>query len=205
MQEEGNTTAVQAAVEQATAVIDAFPQWYGQALLQGQRAKLGLAHATAADDDADRALADAWLLLLHGQQVDFTLAWRRLCDAAGGDAQALRVLFPDAGPLDAWLAQWHARCAADDAMAASGPASGPAAPSAARAARMRRANPFVIPRNHRVEEALAAASAEPADLGPFRRLLAALQQPFEQSPALAPYGEPAPAAMTCNYRTFCGT
>jgi uncharacterized protein YdiU (UPF0061 family) len=63
----------------------------------------------------------------------------------------------------------------------------------------------VIPRNHRVEEALAAASAEPADLGPFRRLLAALQQPFEESPALAPYGEPAPAAMTCNYRTFCGT
>jgi len=209
VQEEGNTTAVQAAVEQATAVIDAFPQWYGQALLQGQRAKLGLAHATAADDDADRALVDAWLLLLHGQQVDFTLAWRRLCDAVGGDGQTLRALFLDAGPLDAWLAQWRARCAADDAIAGQGQPPGPAAPSGAepgaRAARMRRANPFVIPRNHRVEEALAAASAEAADLGPFQRLLAALQQPFEESPALAPYGEPAPAAMIGSYRTFCGT
>ena len=209
VQDEGDTSAVQAAVEQATAVIDAYPLWYGQALLQGQRAKLGLAHATPADDDGDRALADAWLLLLQQQQVDFTLAWRRLCDAAGGDTQALRALFPDAAPLDAWLAQWRARCAADDAIAAQGQPPAPATPSGpepgARAARMRRANPFVIPRNHRVEEALAAASAESADLGPFQRLLAALQKPFDESPALAPYGEPATAAVTGNYQTFCGT
>jgi len=205
VQDEGNTTAVQLAVDQATAVIDAFPLWYGQALLQGQRAKLGLAHATAADDDGDRALADAWLMLLHGQQVDFTLAWRRLCDAAGGDTQALRALFTDAGPLDAWLAQWRARCAADDAIAGHGLAALSGTEPGARAARMRRANPFVIPRNHRVEEALAAASSGAADLGPFQRLLAALQHPFDESPALASYGEPAPAARTGSYRTFCGT
>jgi uncharacterized protein YdiU (UPF0061 family) len=69
---------------------------------------------------------------------------------------------------------------------------------------MRRVNPVYIPRNHRVEEALAAAS-ERGDLQPFRQLLAALQRPFDDEPARAAYAEPAPAAVTAGYRTFCGT
>ena len=69
---------------------------------------------------------------------------------------------------------------------------------------MRAVNPFVIPRNHLVEEALAAASDDD-DLAPFESLLAALRQPFDETPALAPYGEPAPAEVTACYRTFCGT
>jgi uncharacterized protein YdiU (UPF0061 family) len=69
---------------------------------------------------------------------------------------------------------------------------------------MRSANPRVIPRNHRVEEALAAASDE-GDLAPFERLLAALRRPYDESDELAPYAEPAPAAVTACYRTFCGT
>ena len=69
---------------------------------------------------------------------------------------------------------------------------------------MRAVNPNVIPRNHRVEEALAAASDE-RDLGPFQRLLAALRQPYADVPTLAPYVEPAPAAVTEGYRTYCGT
>ena len=69
---------------------------------------------------------------------------------------------------------------------------------------MRGANPFVIPRNHRVEEALAAAS-DAGDLAPFERLLDALRRPFDEAPELAPYGEPAPPAVTACYQTFCGT
>jgi len=69
---------------------------------------------------------------------------------------------------------------------------------------MRSVNPWVIPRNHRVEEALAAASDE-GDLAPFERLLDALRQPYDESGKLAPYAEPAPAAVTACYRTFCGT
>ena len=69
---------------------------------------------------------------------------------------------------------------------------------------MRRVNPRVIPRNHRVEEALAAASSE-GDLAPFERLLAALRRPYDEADELAPYAEPAPAAVTACYRTFCGT
>ncbi len=175
------------AVSRATAVIDAFPQWFEAALLQGQRAKLGL--TTAAADDT--ALVADWLALLQAQQVDFTLAWRRLADAAAGDGFALRALFADAGPLDDWLQRWQARCDAEGGAAAT------------RAAAMRRVNPVVIPRNHRVEEALAAATE--GDLLPFDQLLAALRRPFDDNPDMKRYADPAPRELTACYKTFCGT
>ena len=187
--------AVQQAVAGATAVIDAFPAWYDEALRQGQRAKLGL--RTAADGDA--ALADDLLGLLHAQAVDFTLAWRRLADAAEGHAEAWLALFPQAGPAAAWLDRWVTRCAGDDA--SSGVPAADAAVSRGQA--LRAVSPFLIPRNHRVEEALAAASDD-GDLQPFERLLQALLQPYEESPASVPLAQPAPAAVTAAYQTFCG-
>ena len=185
---EDDEAAVQQAVAQATAVIDAFPGLYEQALLRGQRAKLGL----AGEEPDDRTLAEAWLALLQAQAVDFTLAWRHLADAAEGKDTRLRALFAEPASLETWLARWRERCARD------GLASG------ARAAAMRRVNPWLIPRNHRVEEALAAAM-DSDDLAPFERLLAALQRPFDEDPALAQLAEPAPAAQTARYQTFCGT
>ena len=53
-------------------------------------------------------------------------------------------------------------------------------PGVERARAMRSVNPLVIPRNHRVEEALAAASDE-GDLAPFERLLDALRQPYDEA------------------------
>ncbi|MGZ5276701.1 MAG: protein adenylyltransferase SelO, partial [Caldimonas sp.] len=158
------------AMAEAVRVVDAFPALYRRHLLSGQRAKLGLQRAAGADDTADAALADDWLALLKAGRVDFTLAWRRLADAAAGDDAFLRALFADPSAPEAWLARWRERCASEEGAARGGD---PVAASAARAGRMRRVNPWVIPRNHRVEEALAAASDE-GDLGPFEGLLAAL-------------------------------
>ena len=67
---------------------------------------------------------------------------------------------------------------------------------------MDRVNPVYIPRNHRVEEALAAATA--GDLEPFHRLLDVLARPFDERPGLEPYAAPAPPSFG-GYRTFCGT
>jgi uncharacterized protein YdiU (UPF0061 family) len=184
--------AVSNAVGQATEVIDAFPEWYAAALLQGHRAKLGLQDG---DEESDRALAADWLTLLHQHEVDFTLGWRRLADTAGGDERPLRSLFPQPQAPDAWLARWRSRCKSE---------GGPALAWSERAERMRRVNPAVIPRNHRVEEALSAAS-EQDDLAPFRQLLAALRRPYEETPDQAEYTEPAGAEVTACYRTFCGT
>jgi uncharacterized protein YdiU (UPF0061 family) len=188
--------AVQRAVAEVTEVIDAFPDWYAQALLAGRRAKLGLQRGDAALDEADTALAEDWLALLHAQQVDFTLGWRRLADAASGDDAPLRALMREPAAADAWLTRWRSRCALEDA--------GRADAADARAARMRLANPWLIPRNHRVEEALAAASAD-GDLGPFEALLEALRTPFDEVAASARYAAPAPAEVTARYQTFCGT
>ncbi|HMO47648.1 MAG TPA: YdiU family protein [Rubrivivax sp.] len=191
----GDSAAVQRAVAQLTEVIDAFPAWYAQALLQGQRAKLGLRHDPQADDGGDAALAEDWLALLQQHGVDFTLAWRRLADAAAGEAAPLRALFSAGAAVTPWLQRWHARCAAEDGGTGAAPA---------RAARMRSLSPWIIPRHQRVEEALDAASAQ-GDLQPFEALLAALRRPYDEDPALARYAQPAPAQLTAAYRTFCGT
>jgi len=188
------------AVAMATDVIAAFPAQYRGHLLCGQRAKLGLRRGEPDDDSADAALAGDWLTLLHAEQVDFTLAWRRLADAAAGDDAPLRALFAGTPAPDAWLARWRARCASEDDSAQNGSATA----GIRRASAMRSVNPGVIPRNHRVEEALAAASND-GDLAPFERLLNALRQPYGEGGELAPYAEPAPAAVTARYRTFCGT
>ncbi|MCC7325364.1 MAG: YdiU family protein [Burkholderiales bacterium] len=177
------------AVALATEVIAGFDTQYQRCLLRGQRAKLGLRRAEADDG----ALADDWLSLLHAHHVDFTLAWRRLADTADGIDAPLRALFADVQGLEAWLVRWHARCASE---ADSAPND--------RAQAMRGINPLVIARNHRVEDALAAAS-DNDDLAPFDRLLAAVRQPYAESAAQAPFAEPAPAAVTAGYRTFCGT
>ncbi len=54
---------------------------------------------------------------------------------------------------------------------------------------MRAVNPAFIPRNHRVEEALAAA-VERDDFAPFEELLAVLSRPFEDRPEFTRYAEP---------------
>jgi len=197
---------VKLAVAQVTAVIDEFPALHAAALIQGQRAKLGLLQAANdTADTADIALAEDWLALLQQHGVDFTLAWRRLADAAAGDANPLRALFAEAAAVNPWLERWRMRCAQEDREGGHGSNDGPA--SAARAGRMRQVSPWIIPRNHRVEEALAAAS-EHDDLVPFENLLAALRQPYHEDvadTALARYAEPAPAQVTAQYQTFCGT
>ena len=182
------------AVADVTAVIDAFPSLYAEALLQGRRAKLGLHQA--ADDSGDTTLAEDWLALLQQHGVDFTLAWRRLADAAAGDGNPLHSLFTEPAALSPWLERWRGRCTRED--------GGDGGAGLARATRMRQVNPWLIPRNHRVEEALAAAS-EHGDLTLLERLLAALRDPYDEDPAFARYAEPAPAQVSAGYQTFCGT
>jgi uncharacterized protein YdiU (UPF0061 family) len=183
------------AIGLATEVIDALNERQRHYWLAGLRAKLGLRGHVRDGDSVDTALGESWLDLLHAQQVDFTLAWRRLADAAEGNEAPLRALFPGQPGLDRWLQRWRERCTMEDTDTEAG---------AARAQFIRRVNPWIIPRNHRVEEALAAASDE-GDLGPFEQLLNALQRPFDEDPARARYAEPASGEFMADFRTFCGT
>ncbi len=90
-----------------------------------------------------------------------------------------------------WLARWQERQARE------------AGDPAARADGMDRVNPAVIPRNHKVEEALAAAVA--GDLAPFDALLAAITDPFGPPQGREAFTLPPPAGFSETFRTFCGT
>ena len=182
----------QQAVDQATAVINDFPVLYRKHWLQGARAKLGLGSQIEDGERLDTALAEDWLALLQAQGVDFTLSWRRLADAAAGNEQPLRALFGKQQTLDDWLGRWRARCDAENIGAED------------RAMQMRSVSPWLIPRNHRVEEALDAASLD-GDMKPFETLLRALSTPYEESPDYAHLAEPAPPDFTRAFQTFCGT
>ena len=129
------------------------------------------------------------LNLMATDGADFTLTFRRLCDAAEGPAgdTAVRALFKDAGAYDAWAARWRVRLAAEKPPADA----------------MRAVNPAFIPRNHLVEAALAAA-VERSDFQPFEDLLAVLSRPFDDQPGLAHYATP-PRDEERVLQTFCGT
>jgi uncharacterized protein YdiU (UPF0061 family) len=176
------------AVAAATDVLQEFADHYESCWLDGMRAKLGLQAAA----DGDRELVADWLALLEQQNVDFTLGWRRLADAAAGNTYSLEPLFRDRHPLGLWMERWRRRAAQE-----------PMAPETRKEA-MNRINPLYIPRNHRVEEALAAAS-DRADPELLDRLLEVIANPFEERPGLEIYAEPAPPEVTASYKTFCGT
>jgi uncharacterized protein YdiU (UPF0061 family) len=175
-----------AAIAAATDVLQQFPDRYGEHWGRGLRAKLGLADGRSEDD----ALIAGLLDLLRTQGVDFTSAFRALSSAVLGDPVPARSLFAEPAAFDAWAERWLARLASEGAE------------RGAVADAMDRVNPVYIPRNHRVEEALAAATD--GDLEPFRRLVDVLARPFDERPGLESYAGPAPASA-CAYRTFCGT
>ncbi|RAP42429.1 hypothetical protein BYZ73_04345 [Rhodovulum viride] len=168
------------AIEAATAALHGFPDLFKAAWLDVFRPKIGL--GTAEDGDAE--LIHGLLDLMAAERADFTNTFRDL--AEGRSPGRLR----DRAGLEAWTARWQARLDREGT-----------SPTAAQA-RMRTANPAYIPRNHRVEAAIAAARA--GDLGPFERLHQVLAHPFDpQDEARAFRAPPAPGEEV--RQTFCGT
>ncbi|WP_448628594.1 protein adenylyltransferase SelO [Geodermatophilus sp. URMC 64] len=165
------------AVALAQESLGGFRREYSAAWSAGMRAKLGLP-----DGADDAALVDDLLALLQQDHVDHTSSYRALAGAARGDVDPARNLFLDLAGFDGWLARWRALEPDADAMD--------------------RVNPVYIPRNHLVEEALAAATD--GDLAPLERLLDAVTAPYDERPGLDRYAAPAPQDFGA-YRTFCGT
>jgi len=172
--------------EKMIALLKGFGQRFLDAWLEGMRVKLGLTGER--DDDLD--LANALFAAMEGQEVDFTLFFRNLSQSLVDGEEVVRAMFDDPDALTGWLVRWHARIA-DDSLA-----------PAERARAMDAVNPLYIPRNHKVEEALAAAVA--GDLAPFEKLVEVVTHPFEPREGLEDYAVPAPESFG-RYVTFCGT
>jgi uncharacterized protein YdiU (UPF0061 family) len=170
--------------EQAVAIavesLGAFREQYSAAWLAGMKDKLGLPKDT--DDDAAVPVVNDVLTMLREGGVDYTSFFRKLSSTARKRSVAAAAMFADAGAFKAWAERWLALSPDPD--------------------RMDRVNPAYIPRNHLVEEALAAATD--GDMGPFARLVEVLADPYRERPGLERYAGPAPDEFG-TYRTFCGT
>ncbi len=163
----------EAALARANDVLTQFPALFEAAWLGLMRAKLGLGGASA--DDA--ALVQGLQAAMLRAGADWTLTFRALAtDSAVEPALAADTAFAD----------WRAALALRQ--------------SAAGRAGMRAASPAIVPRNHQVEAALAAA--ERGDLLVMERLLAALSRAFEDDDRDADYRGPGGVS---GYQTFCGT
>jgi uncharacterized protein YdiU (UPF0061 family) len=176
------------AVTLASEILQPFIEQFDAQFIEGMGRKIGLATAMECDAGLIRRLFS----LMQEAEADFTLTFLRLAVAAEGAARetSLRELFRDVSAIESWLRDWRERLAHEPQAATE------------RAAGMRRVNPAFIPRNHRVEAALNAATQ--GDIRPFHRLLGILQRPYEDQPGAAEYGEP-PQPSERVLQTFCGT
>jgi len=220
-----------AAVESATERVNGFADRYAAAFAHRMAAKLGLDSSTDGDGQVAE-LVDDLLGIMQRRSLDWTNTFRSLSahlrDSAADPASPLlpntsqtstggssgegrrseSPFLPNSsqmatddgddhdaddddadggGELDAWVARWRRLL--------------PDAEAAARS--MDEVNPAYIPRNHLVEEALAAAGS--GDLEPFHALLEVIREPFSERPGLERYAEPAPERFAATYVTYCGT
>jgi protein adenylyltransferase len=163
-----------AAVEEATEIVHAMPAQIEAAWLVRFAAKIGISNPTVQDTD----MIDALLGAMQSNNADFANTFNSLCKGTARDQFANRDAF------DHWAVAWQDRLKSEPAPAEV----------------MQRANPMIIPRNHRMEQMIEAAVA--GDMAPFERLMKALATPFENNdPELQRPPQPSEIVPA----TFCGT
>ena len=177
---------VDIAIEQVKEDLRTFAARFETAYTEGLRHKLGLTAAEGGDLD----LAENLLERMAENAADFTRTFRALCAAAEGNDEPARACFSDPAAFDDWATAWRARLARENLAPAH------------RAARMRTANPAIIPRNHRIEAAIEAAVTG-NDFTPFHALVDALAHPWADRPDGLDTLPPGDNERVT--RTFCGT
>jgi uncharacterized protein YdiU (UPF0061 family) len=167
------------AVDMANEALSTFEGRFQADWLAGMRAKLGLFN----QEPDDTALVQELLDWMASSKSDFTNTFRSLGEEKSMPNQ-------ENPAFQAWHRRWLERLARQPQ------------PRAEVVRWMNSKNPAVIPRNHKIEEALAAA-VDQQDLEPTLRLLEVLRHPFDSN-AAQEYLSPAPEGSPI-YQTLCGT
>jgi uncharacterized protein YdiU (UPF0061 family) len=180
------------AVAAATQVIERAPAAMDAAWLEEFRRKLGLVPVDGREDleQADAALIRRLLKVMYEAEADFTNTFRSLPDGAAAKAHFGKLSAGVVSDFDQWTEDWEQRLRAQGELPAD---IGP---------RLHATNPRVIPRNHRVEEAIQAGLA--GDFSVFERLLDICTRPFEDCPGSGELELP-PKPDEVVTQTFCGT
>jgi uncharacterized protein YdiU (UPF0061 family) len=169
------------AVQSAQDVVSNFPELYRRFWIQGMRAKLGIYNEEAEDG----SLVEDLLGMMKEHRADYTNTFRALTF----DRLEEQDLF-GTPEFARWNEKWQARLARQEESKASSQQL------------MRNNNPAVIPRNHRVEEALEAA-VDKKDFTVMDKLLQVLSDPYAHSPEQEEYA--VCPVQTTPYQTYCGT
>ena len=162
--------------------VEKFFSLYDHYYLDGMRKKLGL----EGEDPGDKDLIQDLLQLMYEHKADYTntfldLTFERWQENALGRSEGFIQW------QERWKARWNQNPGGWDATHEL----------------LKGSNPAVIPRNHRVEEALRPA-VQSGDYAPFMRLLHILEEPFAHRLEQEEFAQP-PETSAPHYRTFCGT
>jgi len=177
------------AIAIAQSALDEFPERLLSARLRTMLEKIGL----TMHHEGDERLIDDLLSAMAAARADFTLTFRRLAELADSEQPAeIDAIYELPETLGPWLARWRERTALEGTMA-----------PAERRRRMAAVSPVFLPRNHLVEEVIAAAVAR-GDFQPFHDLVDILARPTEWRPEKSRYARP-PRPEEVVQRTFCGT
>lgn len=172
-----------------------FHSQYHYSYLKGMRAKLGIMN----EEPEDEVLIQELLGMMQKYRTDYTNTFRALTydkplnSANSCKSQTNQVdstLFQSL-EFESWYKRWQERLDRQQESKISSDQT------------MKKSNPVVIPRNHRVEEALEAA-VKHGDLSVMKKLLNVLLTPFQYTPQQDEYIAP-PMQSAKPYRTFCGT
>ncbi|MBC2581665.1 YdiU family protein [Clostridium sp. DJ247] len=170
------------AVKLAQDAVSDFGELYHSNWMAGMRAKLGIFN----EESQDESLVEGLLSMMQKQGADYTNTFRALTFDKWSDMGMF-----DTTEFAQWRELWQARLDRQQETKDSSHQL------------MQSSNPALIPRNHRVEEALEAA-VKHGDYSVMERFLNVLSRPYAHSPEQAEYST-LPAKSECPYRTFCGT
>ena len=168
-------------IQIATEIVNSFSEIYQKSWLEMMRKKLGL----LGKDEKDEKLIIDLLSWMHKSKADYT---NTFCVLMEQNFKKDKI-YNNQSFLD-WKKQWQIRLKINNSL------------SKESLKLMRSSNPLVIPRNHKVEEALDAANS--GNLKPTKNLLKILEKPYEERKEISEYQSPA-APSSEVYKTFCGT
>ena len=170
------------AVKIAQDAISGYMDLYQKNWLAGMREKLGI----FSEEEQDATLVEELLSIMQQYHADYTNTFRGLT------IDKMKDMPLNGTPeFTQWHEKWHARLGRQEESRETS------------LELMRKSNPAVIPRNHRVEEALEAAVNE-GDLSVMEKLLNVLSSPYVYSTEQEEFCT-LPAPSNLPYRTFCGT
>ena len=170
------------AIKIATDVINEFPEKYKNVWLKMMQNKLGI----IGENPKDKDLFIELLSWMHQNKADYTNTFCYLMN----ELKNGNKIYKDKQFIK-WKKKWQERCKSNN----NSPENS--------IKMMRNSNPLIIPRNHKVEEALSEAEKD-NDFSKVKKLVEIFKNPYKKIFHMSIYQD-LPSSANVKYKTYCGT